>query len=325
VVNQGPYFALGKFLTAGQLGVFSLGYQIVTQIDQILAATLAVVLFSALAKLNEERDRQRAAALRAARLVTLVASVASFGLMSTVGPLARLIWGQKWVDSILPAQILASVFAWRVLLWVPAPALQAQGRFRFSAMLVLTAGVALTGAAVAGAVWGGGDAVMIAAAMAPVMAFGFLGLSLWGLAEVGVRPIEVLRQTVPSWLCGGLAGIGALAAYSVVHPRLVAAIVQPLLGFTDPGDVLKLLNSWIATAVVDPMGAVAGGVSVGPLVEGLPRLLWENRLVAGADLVITGSVFLGLVYVLFRLLLPAALRELAAMAPARLGFIRKFV
>jgi len=276
VVNQGPYFALGRFLTSEQLGVFSLGYQIVTLVDQLLAATGVQVLFSALSKLNEEPERQRAATLRAARLMTLMSSLGSFGVFATVGPLALLIWGEKWVDSILPAMILAAAFPWRVLLWVPSPALQAQGRFRASAIIVTIAGAALTTAAVLGAVYGNGDAVPIAVAMAAVMVTVFLGLALRGLSLVGVPAINVLAATVPSWVLAALAGLGAWGGQWLVWRAFERSSLHP-------------------------------------------------RLVAAVAVVVAGGMFCVLAYALFRLLARGLLREVAELAPARLGFVKRFV
>jgi len=325
VVNLGPFFVLGKLLTAEELGVFSMSFQMVTQIDHLLSATASAVLFAALAKLNEERERQRAATLRAARLMTLMSSIASLGLAATVRPLEQILWGGKWEPAVLPAQIVALVFAWRVLMWVPAPALQAQGRFRFSATLVLVAGIGLTVGAAIGAKVGGGSPVQIALGIAIFVMVGFLPLALWGLREVGVSRRQVLRQTVPTWLCVVLAGAGAIGVYELVHPHLLGAIVRPHLGLTNPWDAQALVRTWAMESAAFPIGSGAGGGYVGALMSGVTRLVWERRLVGLLDFLITGGAFALLTYATLRVFMRGLLQELAGVLPARLVFVRRFV
>jgi O-antigen/teichoic acid export membrane protein len=217
VVNQGPYFLLSTLISADRLGVFSFAYQMVAQVDQVLAATAAAVLFPALAKLNQEPERQAAAALRAARLMVLLSSLACIGLAVCLPWIETLLWGGLRSGSVLPAQIIASVFAWRQLLWVPAPALQARGEMRHGAGLVLLGGLGLMGAAAMG--WGlGGDAVIIAVCMGVVMLVLFTVLSLLGLARLGVRARDVLRGTVPAWLCCLAAGALSLGLMHLLAP-----------------------------------------------------------------------------------------------------------
>jgi hypothetical protein len=136
---------------------------------------------------------------------------------------------------------------------------------------------------------------------------------------------DVLRQTVPTWLCVGAAGGGAFAVYWFVHPLLVEALVHPVMGFSGLSQVRGVLDEWAVQSVTEPAGAAAGGGFIASLTRGLPRLIWERRLVGLLDLMIAGSVFVVLAYGLLRALLPSLLREAVAVLPARLGFLRRFV
>ena len=214
VVNQGPYFLLSVLIPADRLGVFAFAYQMVAQVDQVLAATAAAILFPALAKLNQEPERQAAAALRAARLMVFFSSLACLGLAACLGPIEALLWGGVRAESVLPAQIIAAVFSWRQLLWVPAPALQARGEMRYGASLVLLGGVGLMGAGAMGTGLGG-DPVTIAVCIAAVMLVLFTGLSLMGLKRLGVKAGDLLKTAVPAWLCCVAAGAAALGVLHV--------------------------------------------------------------------------------------------------------------
>ncbi len=274
VLNTGPYFLLGAIVVKERLGAFSFGYQLVGQIDQLLAATAAMVLLPALARLNDEPVRQRGAILRASRLMTFAASVASLGLVAVLVPAETLIWAGKRADSVFSAQVIGVVFAWRVLLCVPAPALQARGQFRFSAVLMLLAGLALMAAAWVGAKVGGGDPGVIAIAIGIVTGVGLLGFSLWGFHKAGVSPRDVIKGTVPVWLCSVVACAIALVA---------SHFAQPMFGHM-PG-----------------------------------------RWGALGNVLLSGTVFVGAVYVLVRLAAPEVLREAGGILPARLHFLRRYL
>jgi O-antigen/teichoic acid export membrane protein len=240
----------------------------VTQIDQLIAATASTVLFAALSKLNGEPERQRAATLRAGRLMTVLSSIASFGLMVTVPSLEKILWGGKWEVAVLPAQIVCVAFAWRVLLWVPSAALQAQGRFRQSAVLMLLAGLGLSAAGVVSAKLGqdghSNVALPISIGVLIYAALGFLAFALWGMRTVGVRPWEVLRQTAPTWACVGAAGGVGLVVHHYtalftaglgVNPRVTA-----LADFIITGSVFVLVAGVLLRVLLPGIVKEAAGL-----------------------------------------------------------------
>jgi O-antigen/teichoic acid export membrane protein len=228
VVNQGPYFLLSALIPAERLGVFAFAYQMVGQVDQILAATASAVLFAALSKLNREPARQAAAALRASRQLVFFSSLACIGLAACLEPIETMLWGGKRAESVLPAQIIAAAFSWRQLLWVPAAALQARAEMRQGASLLLLGGLGLMGAAVMGAGLGG-EPVTVAVCMAVVMAVLFPGLALMGLKRIGVRAGDVMRSSLPCWLCCCAAGVVSLGVLRLLGPSLAGAIGPPRL------------------------------------------------------------------------------------------------
>ncbi len=235
--NQGEYVALGLLVSKFVVGVYFFSFQIAKQIIVLLMANVHAVLLPALSQLNEEPDRQRAAILRSVRIMMIVAAPTSLIVVVIIEPLVRLLWGgQRWMEAVVPIQILSAVLPLNILSGIPRTVLMSRGRFRlWSVILLLDAcGVILSG--VAGAVLSmdrfgiaffqgeSNDAIAIAACTGLYTAVSTLLYARPALHTVHVALRTLVRNFLPA-----LALTAAIAASVLLFDRLALAHRPPLL------------------------------------------------------------------------------------------------
>jgi O-antigen/teichoic acid export membrane protein len=102
---------VGFFCGQAALGIYSFAYNQSLQTARLVFAGMFTVLFSALSKLSAEPARQLVAAGRAARALMVVGLPLGFLQAALAEPILRLIWHDRWVDSIAPLEILSLAMA----------------------------------------------------------------------------------------------------------------------------------------------------------------------------------------------------------------------
>ena len=98
---------VGKFLGSVPLGFYQMGYVLMTYPIQNFAAVVAQVVYPALSKIQDDRERFRAAYLRTCRLIGLLTFPLMLGLAVTAQPFVRVFLGARW----MPVAGLLIVFA----------------------------------------------------------------------------------------------------------------------------------------------------------------------------------------------------------------------
>jgi len=98
---------VGRFLGSVPLGYYQMGYTLMTYPLQNFASVVAQVVYPALSKMQDDRERFRAAYLRTCRLIGLVTFPLMLGLGVTAQPFVRVILGPRW----MPVAGLLLVFA----------------------------------------------------------------------------------------------------------------------------------------------------------------------------------------------------------------------
>jgi PST family polysaccharide transporter len=98
---------VGKFLGSVPLGYYQMGYTLMTYPLQNFASVVAQVVYPALAKMQDDRERFCAAYLRTCRLIGLLTFPLMLGMAVTAQPFVRVVLGAKW----MPVTGLLLVFA----------------------------------------------------------------------------------------------------------------------------------------------------------------------------------------------------------------------
>lgn len=226
-VSQGDYVVLGFLSSKLEVGIYYFAFKLSAQPLLVLAGNFTGVLFPTLVKLRSETERQVAAAVKAAYLLSYIVMPLCFLQAALAEPGLRLLFGDKWAASIPVTQILSIGLAFDAVTWITACLLSANRDYH--RVLAYTAAFAplffifvLLGAHFGAAT---GTALGVAAfyvVMGPAMAFlvfRHYRLGSAGLIEVFVRP-------------GLLAGasMGLAAASAAYWPDLVRAVQIAILG-----------------------------------------------------------------------------------------------
>jgi PST family polysaccharide transporter len=265
--NTGTYFLLGILLPASVVGDYFFAYQLVIQVGILLAANLNQVLFPALARLRAEPERQRAAVLRALRVLMLVAAPMSLGLVAVFSPMESLIWHGRWAASVVPVQVISICYPLNVVLGVPMSLQLANGAFRewglmlllYGAGLVVAGGIGAlaTGTATGVAFWTGGYIVV-----------GSMLYTSTSLKRVGLRATALVQALAPSWaLSSAAAGVAVLIdRESLPASSLITRILVTTAAFVV---ILGAGLRWTIPAQVREVLALAPDAARRPLLSAL--------------------------------------------------------
>lgn len=270
-VDKGVYVVIPVFLGKAVVGVFSFGFEIMMQLAALISWNLQLVLMPALARLNAEKERQRAAVVRALRAVTVISCPMCMGLAAVMEPLEGVLWGGRWAGAVAVVQIFGAAFPARMTFGLTNAVLMAQGRFRTCGTLMLIEGVMLVGAGAAGAVvlgsaWG------VAACVAGALVVARVGVTAYTVVTSGGSAREVTVAMAPAWLA-------SIAAWALAAWAEALAFVDAGLGgaITDAFEGAGLGARWIAAGTGAARIAVIGPVfSVSFVV--LMRVLGRDQL-----------------------------------------------
>ena len=236
ILGQADNMALGRFVTAAEVGFYSIASNLSLQVLTTLSLNLSGVLFPTLSQLKDDPARQTAAFFRAARLLALIGIPMCVLEAALARPIITVIYGPKYLAAIPLLRLLALAAGLNILSGPLQNFLQAQGRFgllfKWLALLVTVFVLVVTVAAWrGGAIWVAGGALAVAASFQPAemwLASRGRGGSWRGVAEVyappilisaaAVAPLELLGHLVPWigqrwWALGGASIILFPVAY----------------------------------------------------------------------------------------------------------------
>lgn len=130
-VSQGDYIALGLFgVSQAAIGTYFFAYRFSTQAFWLTANSVPAVLFPSLSRLVENPEGQVRATRRAVRLLAVVAIPICMLQVLLANPLFRLLFPDRWLDAVLPLQVLSLGIMFNAPAWPVTSLLMAQRRFR---------------------------------------------------------------------------------------------------------------------------------------------------------------------------------------------------
>ncbi len=239
ILGQADNVALGRFVTATEVGYYSVASNLSSQMLQLLSINLSGVLFSALSSLKDSPPRQTAAFFRAARLLALIGIPLCVLESALAGPIIRLMYGQKFLGAVPLLRLLALSSGINLLFGPLQNFLQAQGRFGYlfkwlGLLVVVFVAVVSVAAWRSGALWVAGAVLGVAAAFQPAgmwLATRSRGGTWRQVAAVYMPPVlfsaASLTPAAILFLLGSptpaiaVAGVGAFFPIYVVLARLL--------------------------------------------------------------------------------------------------------
>jgi PST family polysaccharide transporter len=108
-VRNGDNLAVGKFLGAHPLGIYSRGYSLMLLPLNNISAVLGQVMFPALSQVQEDIPRFRRTFLTAIRLIALISFPLMIGLAVLADPFIKVLLGLRWVEVVPVLHVLSLV------------------------------------------------------------------------------------------------------------------------------------------------------------------------------------------------------------------------
>ena len=129
-IAQGDYVVLGLLAPKAVVGAYYFAFVLAAAPVRAVMNNVISVMFPALTVIARDTVRQGEAALKAVRLVAMVAMPLCFLQAALCKPVIQIFFGHKWAAASPLAQILSIGFAFDAVTWPVAALLQAKGQFR---------------------------------------------------------------------------------------------------------------------------------------------------------------------------------------------------
>lgn len=239
------YLVIGRFLTAEQVGVYMIAFNVANWTTAVLGSVLNGVVLPAFGRVAGDPDRMRDSLVSATRLVALVAFPVAACTAALAPSLVLTLFGDTWADAAPVLTVLAvygACFAFTLLHVNVLVAIGATGQ-------LLAVQVAWITALVPAMIWG-------------VEAGGLVGAA-W--AHVAV----VIVVSVPGYLWAMRSRLGPLPV------AMAAVLVRPAAAAAVAGGVAWLGDRWVDGPAG---GLLVGGVAAVVVYLALARSMLEHDL-----------------------------------------------
>lgn len=230
--NFGDYLVVGAMRGQAALGLYTRAYELMRFPSAVFTNVARFVLFSAFARLQDDRERLGRAFRRGTFLTAAILLPASVGLIVLAPELIRILLGAQWSEAILPFQILSVSMMARTSWKIGGTLARAAGDVYAVAIANVAYAVLVVVGALIGIQWG---IVGVSIAIAIECTIHYLIYSYLGI-----------RNTTLGW-----------GAFLIVH---VEALVASAIAFGLIAPVTWLLREHGAADVVVLATAIALGV-----------------------------------------------------------------
>lgn len=243
--DNSDYVLIGKFLGTRNLGIYTIAYNIGTLARSKITALVGSTLTPAYSKIQSDHKRIQKASSEAAQYLALIVFPASFGLLAVAPEFIKVVYGQKWIEAILPLQILligGSLLAInpvleRILTAIGRPGTSAIWSIIRTSFLMAAIYIGLRAGGIVGVALGVTLTVLLSTPISHLISFHFIGGNVWLLwRELGILASASIAMALGVfWIKGILANVvstqilllGLEVAFGVVLYALLIAIIKP--------------------------------------------------------------------------------------------------
>jgi len=166
------FLIIGKRLGTAPLGFYEKAYNLMNMTIKELGDKMEPVLFRAFSKIQNDRGRILAAYNKVLLTFSLISYPIFFGLASVAPPFIFLLYGEKWMPSVIPLQIMCLSGLLRLHLKVTSIVMNAMGKVKVEAWIRMVAFVLLIVGCWIGSQWG-----IIGVASAATIVSGILSIA----------------------------------------------------------------------------------------------------------------------------------------------------
>ncbi|MBL0869954.1 MAG: oligosaccharide flippase family protein [Phycisphaerales bacterium] len=202
-------------------GVVFFALSLLFTVESLIGNNLVQVMLPILSRMSDDPKRLGTATLRVLALTTLVAAPATIFTALLFAPVEQLVWNGKWTESAVALFILAPGFVLRnVVISVPAPLMQATGRFRsYFLIWLFTAIAALCGSALGGIFFANSEGLALCIAIFVFASCAFVTVHF--LRPLNIPTILILDSILRGLLIAVAAGCVAwFINHELVTPHL---------------------------------------------------------------------------------------------------------
>ncbi len=246
---------ISRVLGGAALGTYTVAQRTVTSPVNAVSSAVSTVSFSAFARGQDNPERLRSGAIRAAGVVALVVLPSTVGLAVLADDAVLVVYGPRWEAAVPVIQVLAPVAAVQALSSVTEAVMLAKGRSDWLYRWALAYCVAGGAAMLASAQWGlVGVSLGLAAVVAVLTPFQMR----MALRLIDMRLATYLRSLLPHVLItavmGGAAWLGAAGVERLGGPASLQLLAGVVVGIV----VYAGLMWWADIPAVDDARRVAG-------------------------------------------------------------------
>lgn len=231
------YLIIGLLLGAQALGFYTLAFRLPEALILNIFFVLSTVLFPLYAQVRSDPERLRDGYLKSVQIQSLYGVSAGVGLAVLAPILIPLLFGEKWMDAVLPLVFLALYAAARSLGAGANDVYKALGRPGLSIGISVVRIVILVPALLVATQWG---IIGVACAQLVVAVLFACGMQAVAAKVIQIRARRLWRAVVPGLVCGAavaVAGLGTLAL-----PRLGGVMTVALVVVTGIALVYAILR-----------------------------------------------------------------------------------
>src|SRR3972149_9907941 len=230
--GNSDYALVGKILGTYNLGIYTLSYNVATLAQSRITTIVSSALPPAYSRIQDDFDRLQDAASRAAQYLALVVFPASFGLAVVAPEFIRVVYGAKWEEAILPAQILLVGGALLAINPIIEKVITAVGKPGVFAVLNAIRTIFLMGAiytglqlgGIVGVAWAVTISVVIYTPITHALAFRYIKGNVWKLWK-GLGAIALIS----AFMALGVWGFRPVFS-DLVASRAALLVLEVLLG-----------------------------------------------------------------------------------------------
>ncbi|MGB7396110.1 MAG: lipopolysaccharide biosynthesis protein [Pricia sp.] len=229
LINNFDYLVIGKLVSAEALGAYTFAFILTDTVKNRIASVISNVMYPVYSKLQSDKEKSKALYNRVVEYNCILIYPIMLGLFIFAEPLIINIFGEKWVDSVYPSQLLAAAAMIQLLVFSNTTLIRGLGFANFEFRLqfikaliympILFAGIYLNG--IIGAAW----AVLINRAVAVVITI--ITFRLFKLNYTFNDFYTSVKTPFLATIASGLVGY-ALYHYANLN-YILAAIVMLLL------------------------------------------------------------------------------------------------
>jgi PST family polysaccharide transporter len=227
--NGGDNIVVSRYLGADAVGVYGRAYQLMSQPANLIGNVLEKVLFPAMAKVQDQREKLAAVYRKGVSLLATVMFPGSAMIYLLAPEIVQLLLGPKWVGVVFPLQIFSAALLFRTSMKMSNSVIRASGAVWQMAWCQIIYAAATVGFAYLGQRWGGLSGVCVGVFGSILLCF-LVGAAM-SLRIVGLNWGHFLADHMPGILLAAVVSVAgwlALAALHAVHAPVVLVLAGTL-------------------------------------------------------------------------------------------------